>query len=218
MNKLVMIVFFLFFLSPFVISDSGYYGVDFYKASPLEILPFVDRVKKDAAAGNSDAQLRLSIIYSRGIGVDMDPDESRLWLIKSANQDNQEANYFLGQMHLLGTREKKDIGEALKRFQISAKNGNHKSEHLAGVIYFGMYGSSYIDIKKSEKYLKKSSLSGNGFSSLLLSCIYKYDLNDASLFSHYLHLSALQKDRRGIEHLKNNDDQYFQKKCKSFRL
>jgi uncharacterized protein len=48
-------------------------------------------MQRAASSGNSEAEFQLALIYERGIGVRMDPDESLRWLRQAAVHGNKRA-------------------------------------------------------------------------------------------------------------------------------
>lgn len=201
-----------------VLGGGSYLEVDFYKSAPSEIVPFVSQVITDAEKGDSTAQLKLSVIYSRGIGVEKSPEKSRYWLATAADNGDPEANFFLGEQYLIGTRYRRNLPKALQMLQFSANAGNTKAMSVVGAIKYGMYGPSFMDLAVAKKYLKQASDSGSGSSSFLLSCIYKYDIDDQNLFYKYMRLSFEQNSRWAVKYIKSADLEYLSGRCRSLRL
>lgn len=194
-------------------SSADYNGIDFYSAATEEVTPVINSIINDAEKGNAKAQFYLSVLSSRGVVVEKSPEKSALWLKKSADNGDPEANYYLGYKYLHGTGIDKNIYAAIQRFRASALAGNIKSSQILGVITYGMYGASFVNLEESISYLQKSSRDGNGFASFLLSCIYKYDFPNQALFNKYIDLSHMQKDRRAIMYTTDRSDQYHERQC-----
>jgi TPR repeat protein len=218
-KKSISVLLYITLLATFsVLGGGSYLEVDFYKSAPSEIFPFVSQVIADAEKGNTSAQLKLSVIYSRGIGVEKSPEQSSYWLAKAADNGDPAANFFLGEQYLIGTRYRRNIPKALQMLQLSASGGNTKAMSLVGAIRYGMYGPSFMDLTAAKKYLKQASDDGNGSSSFLLSCIYKYDIYDKNLFNKYIKLSFEQNSRSAIKYEKGGDLEYLSGRCRSLRL
>ena len=75
-----------------------------------------------------------------GRGVLQNYVEAAKWFRLSADQDNADAQYFLGTMYRNGQGVAKDEVEAEKWFRLSAERGNADAQFNLGYIYHGLAG------------------------------------------------------------------------------
>ena len=107
-----------------------------------------DLFTKAANAGNSDAQYWLGIMYvegwvpERGLGKFLtggldglsqstymkDDRKAIQWFVKSAEQNNPNAQYVLGLLHYKGAGVEKNYDKAFEFFKLSANQGNQKAK------------------------------------------------------------------------------------------
>lgn len=92
-------------------------------------------VQMAAAAGSAMAQFKLSIRYSKGLGVQKDHAKAVLWAHKSAEQGNAYGQAMLGMLYLRQGGPAADFGRAVKWLQKSAEQGNRTGEALLGLLY-----------------------------------------------------------------------------------
>jgi len=52
----------------------------------------------EAESGDAEAQFAAGVLYSRGIGTDVDLDQARLWLQRAADQGFSKADAFLARL------------------------------------------------------------------------------------------------------------------------
>ena len=91
--------------------------------------------KADAEQGDSDAQYIVANMYNSGLGVDKDEKQAVSWYQKSADQNNDLAQYGLGVMHEFGLGGlKQDADEAYKWYQRAAGNGNYFAQNKLGIV------------------------------------------------------------------------------------
>lgn len=77
-----------------------------------------------ASAGNSDAQVMVSVLYQTGLGVERNLLEAELWLLKAAAQNNLVAWNNLGSLYALNLPEFKDRwGDAQKCWEKAIELG-----------------------------------------------------------------------------------------------
>ncbi len=92
---------------------------------------------RDAAArGNAEAQYKLGLMYSRGVGVGIDDAEALKWYSLAAAQGHAKAQYNLGMMYYFGKGVPRDRVAAYRWVLISAAGGEpvarEAMEALAG--------------------------------------------------------------------------------------
>ena len=89
-----------------------------------------ERIRKRSKEGNADAQFRLSRILNNPDSKQYDPKEAIIWLKSAADNDNSNAQYLLGKLHLFGSGVEKDYGTARQYLEKSSEQGNPYAEQL----------------------------------------------------------------------------------------
>ncbi len=77
-----------------------------YASALKEFVPLANQ-------GNTDAQLRLALMYKRGLGVPQDYKEVVRWLRAAGNGGEANAQFMLGVMYSDGTGVQQDYKEAI---------------------------------------------------------------------------------------------------------
>ena len=89
----------------------------------------------EAEKGDADAQYELANIYNSGQIGDKDPEKAVFWYRKSAEQDNDLAQYSLGVMSEFGMGGlAQSEQDAKKWYQLAADNGNYFAQNKLGLI------------------------------------------------------------------------------------
>jgi TPR repeat protein len=84
-----------------------------------------------AEQGNVEAQLRLGLMYHKGLGVTADSAKAMKWLRLAADQENAQAQYVLGTIYW----RKNDNAEMFKLFLRSAEHGYGYAQDNLGDTY-----------------------------------------------------------------------------------
>lgn len=82
-------------------------------------------IKKEAEAGDSDEQVKLSDLYSKGIGCEKDIDTALFWLKTAYKKGNAKASYKMSGLHFNAAMyedAKKDLIESCNKGYSKAKN------------------------------------------------------------------------------------------------
>lgn len=88
-----------------------------------------------AEQGDAYAQYALANFYNSGQGVKQDAKKAVEWYIKSAQQNNDLAQYSLGTMYEFGEGGlEQSLEEANKWYRLSADNGNYFALNKLGLI------------------------------------------------------------------------------------
>jgi uncharacterized protein len=88
-----------------------------YATSLKELTPLAEQ-------GNSEAQVLIGQMYSRGQGVPLDFAKAIKWFKAAAEQGNSDGQLHLGLAYLKGVGVEKDVAQALKWLKLSANQGN----------------------------------------------------------------------------------------------
>ena len=89
----------------------------------------------EAEKGDADAQYELANMYNSGQAGDKDPEQAVFWYQKSAEQNNDLAQYSLGVMAEfgLGGLEQSEQ-DAESWYQLAADNGNYFAQNKLGLV------------------------------------------------------------------------------------
>ena len=88
-----------------------------------------------ANLGDSDAQYTLATFYNSGQGVSADAEKAVFWYQKSAEKNNDFAQYSLGVMYEFGQGGlDRDQDKAYELYRLSANNGNYFAKNKLGLI------------------------------------------------------------------------------------
>lgn len=127
------------------------------------------KLRRDAEAGDPDAQNSLGAMFYTGEAVsrdaagnimDYDPVSAAGWFFRAAEKGHAEAQFNLGLLYLHGDGVEKDIEAALKWFTQSAEQGNADAQNNLGVIYLTGEGVEQ-DSDEAIKWFEKAAEQGN---------------------------------------------------------
>jgi len=83
----------------------------------------INKLKKDAALGDPQAQYQLALKYDRGAGMPKDSQTSAAWLRAAADQGQAQAQLKLGQKYEVGDGVKLNEEIALQWYAAAAEQG-----------------------------------------------------------------------------------------------
>jgi uncharacterized protein len=92
-------------------------------------------LKPLAENGDTDAQIKLGVMYHGGKGVRRDYTEAMKWFRKAANQGDAEAQAVLGVMYLKGEGIQRDYVEAVRWIRKAANQNLASAQVLLGGMY-----------------------------------------------------------------------------------
>lgn len=120
------------------------------------------KVSSKAESGNQEAQYWLALLYGEGRLVKKDPDASRHWMLKSAQQGYLPAQRGMGEFYLSkskGSRTVRDYGEADKWLRLAAMQGDAEAQFWLGTGYEqGWFGAT--DYGEALTWLRKAAQQG----------------------------------------------------------
>ena len=90
-----------------------------------------------AEEGEVEAQVKLGIMHTNGLGVRRNGGEALKWFHKAAEKGNAEAEYYLGKLY--GTQQsgvEMDQNESTKWYRKAAEDGNADAQYAMGAKYF----------------------------------------------------------------------------------
>ncbi len=109
-----------------------------------------------AEQGDTEAQIRLGVIYQDGLGVPRDYAEAARWYHKAAEQGDESAEIYLKQVLRILTEmgldavAGKDFASALRLLEPAAELGGTKAQFFLGLMHYTGEGipQSYREAKK----------------------------------------------------------------------
>lgn len=93
---------------------------------------FYSKVKKDAIAGDAQAQFKMGRMY---MIVSGDYEKAFYWLSKAAKQGNAEAQADIGSLYYYGKGVKKDIKKAEEWFVKASQNDDPRAQNDLAMLY-----------------------------------------------------------------------------------
>jgi len=113
-----------------------------------------------AEKGDADAQLTLAEMYKEGENIEKDLKSAHKWYLKSANQGNRVAEFWLGFAYKYGIDgAKQDYKEAAKWFKKGADQGEPHSQYYLGDMYLHGIG---VDKNVTAALILYKAAAGNG--------------------------------------------------------
>ena len=95
----------------------------------------VQRFRRAAERGDTEAQITLGSLYMEGEGVPKDEAEAVRWYRMAAEQGNATAQFFLGVMYVNGDGVPQDATEAVRWYPMAAEQGNANAQFNLGSMY-----------------------------------------------------------------------------------
>lgn len=127
------------------------------------------QLKKDAEAGDAQAQNGLGVMFYTGEAISKDPSGKILstdpataaaWFHRSAAQGYADAQFNLGLMYANGEGVEKDPAKAVELFRKAADQGNVDAQNNLGVMYYAGEGVPR-DEAKAREWFEKAAAQGN---------------------------------------------------------
>lgn len=128
------------------------------------------KLRKDADAGDAEAQTTLGVMYYSGEAISKDasgkilgndPATAAAWFHRAALQGNAAAQYNLGLMYLNGEGGlAKDTVKAVDFFRKAALQGNADAQNNLGAMYHIGEGTTQ-NIAKAKEWYAKAAAQGN---------------------------------------------------------
>ena len=91
--------------------------------------------KREAQAGNAEAQFNLGFMYFSGIGVKQNFKDAAKWVRKSAERGYAQAQDSLGVMYSQGRGVQQSYAEGAKWFRKAAQQGLAGAQYNLGTMY-----------------------------------------------------------------------------------
>ena len=121
-----------------------------------EVLNDINKVRKLAKEGNSDAMVKLGLCYHEGNGVKQNDAEAAKWFKRASDLGNAEAHFQLGEKYLNGYGVVQNFEEAAKWYRKAAKVKHREAMFKLGLMY--QKGQGVVaNIKKSDELIHSSA-------------------------------------------------------------
>ncbi len=101
-----------------------------------------------AEKGVAEAQYKLGMLYSMGIGVPLDLVQARQWWEKAAVQRHVSAQYYLGIMYSMGYGVPQDFVQAHKWYSLAGANGDKGAATLRDALAKRMTPAEIAEAEK----------------------------------------------------------------------
>ncbi|QWV94432.1 sel1 repeat family protein [Geomonas oryzisoli] len=118
-------------------------------------------IKKLAEQGNPEAQMKLGVMLSSGVGVPLDKQEGLKWYQKSANQGYAPGQWNLAFVYIRGEVVSQDFQKAFDLLQKSADAGYDSAQYDLGMMYLQGLSLSAPDQEKAEVWFRRAAAQGN---------------------------------------------------------
>jgi TPR repeat protein len=138
------------------------------KLEPLEDL------RKRAAAGDVDAQIRMGNRYLCGVTVEVDLDEASKWFLLAGKSGSAAGFMSLG-LHYSGSAKPRDVAKAMHFYEKAAKLGHVDAQLNLGRFYFVGDGVKQ-DYVKARKWIQKAAAQGSPQGYFLMGALYDGEL------------------------------------------
>ncbi len=129
------------------------------------------QLRKEAEAGNAQAQFNLGVMYGIGKGVPKDAAKKVEWYQKAAAQGHADAQYRLGVAYRDGNGVPKDTAKAVEWYQKAAAQGNAYAQFNLGAMYFAGEGVPK-DAAKAAEWYQKAAAQGDADAQFKLGAMY----------------------------------------------
>lgn len=115
------------------------------------------KLRKEAEAGNADAQNNLGWIYSNGHGATQDYQEAAKWFRLAAAQGNANAQLTLGKMYRSGQGVAQDYVRAQMWLTLAAAKGNSEAQQVLDIAAKHMTPAQIAEAKKMAQDCESSN-------------------------------------------------------------
>ena len=120
---------------------------------------YISKLKKQAEAGDIEAQFNLGMCYANGYGVEKNLTEAANWYRKAAEQGYAAAQYNLGLYYHNGYGVEKNLPEAVKWYRKAAEQGDAEAQYILGLCYYCGDGVEK-NLAEAVKWFRKAAEQG----------------------------------------------------------
>lgn len=132
--------------------------------------------EKKVANGDPDAALFLHYFYKKGIGTQVDIEQSQNWLKKSTEFNHPVAQYLMGVKYLTGNGTEKKPEEAVRLIKKSANKDFPPAQAQLAKFYRTGVGGLEVDYKKAFEFAVKADEANEPDGSLELGALHEWGL------------------------------------------
>jgi anti-anti-sigma factor len=120
----------------------------------------LNELKKQAEAGDAEAQYKLGKCLDEGRGVKQNSEEALAWYRKAAEQGQPDGQFMLGNSYAFGIHVEQDYDQALEWYRKAGKQGHHEAQYSLGMSYHYGIGVEE-DEKKAANWYQKAAVFGH---------------------------------------------------------
>lgn len=95
----------------------------------------IDELRKQAEAGEADAQYKLGKCHDEGKGLKQNSEEALDWYRKAAEQGHPDGQFMLGNSYAFGIHVEQDYDQALQWYRKAGEQGHHEAQYSLGMSY-----------------------------------------------------------------------------------
>ncbi|QWV98427.1 sel1 repeat family protein [Geomonas nitrogeniifigens] len=114
-----------------------------------------------AEQGNPEAQMKLGVMLSSGVGVPLDKQEGLKWYEKSANQGYAPGLWNLAFVYIRGDVVPQDFKKAFDLLLKAADAGYDSAQYDLGMMYLQGLAVPAPDQEKAEVWFRRAAAQGN---------------------------------------------------------
>lgn len=131
--------------------------------------PLFNKISKMANDGNIEASFHLGMLYTNGIGTDVNTEEGLKWLEKAHNNNDALASYELGRYYESQADEDSPVNteKSFKNKMLAALKGHSLAQYDIGMMYL-----NFRNARQGEKFLLKSAKQGSVLAYQTLALLY----------------------------------------------
>lgn len=118
-------------------------------------------IKKLAEQGDPEAQMKLGVMLSSGVGVSQDTAEGLKWYQKSAGQGYAPGQWNLAFVYIRGELVTQDFKKAFDLLQSAADAGFDNAQYDLGMMYLQGLAVPAPDQDKAEVWFRRAAALGN---------------------------------------------------------
>ncbi|TGU71215.1 sel1 repeat family protein [Geomonas terrae] len=118
-------------------------------------------IKKLAEKGDAEAQMKVGVMLSAGVGVEQDLLEGLKWYQKSADQGYPEGEWNLAFVYIRGEIVPQDFKKAFGLMQKAADAGLADAQYDLGMMYLQGLALPAPDQGKAEVWFRRASTQGH---------------------------------------------------------
>lgn len=118
-------------------------------------------IKKLAEQGNPEAQMKMGVMLSSGVGVSQDKLEGLKWYKNSADQGYAPGQWNLAFVYIRGEVVPQDFKKAFDLLQKAAEAGFDSAQYDLGMMYLQGLAVPAPDQDKAEVWFRRAAAQGN---------------------------------------------------------